>query len=374
MQATGINPILVVVRKAFPDDKQLYDAYYKRYAEVRKLMDESKPPPQQLTEREASINWKTLDQINEQRVELQRLVNRKILHKKSKELTIEDKITLIRHLILCLFTSQPAVRNDYSEFPIIRFEDIGTAEARELMSGSGNYMLEFARDQFRLVLKDFRSVKHHGPTNIDMSTRSNNVIAESLQVFPRKFLLSRMRAPDKPMSRNYLTKFCSIGLFKDAAVGSCLLRKICVSNAMKDAPSLREQDELAQQMLHTASVAQRVYEKKYLPDGSKIRFRTIHNLVAASFRTLQCPKGATALWHHLTFLKTPFDDHRAAMHYTESSLESLHRRGASESSAEMLVHFCNAQRPGSTRSYPYVYSSIFFCKSYEHPDASRRIA
>jgi hypothetical protein len=54
MQATGINPLLVAVRKAFPNDKQLYDAYYKRYTEVRKLMDESKPPPQQLIERKAS--------------------------------------------------------------------------------------------------------------------------------------------------------------------------------------------------------------------------------------------------------------------------------------------------------------------------------
>jgi hypothetical protein len=176
MQATEITPLLVAVRKAFPNDKQLYDAYYKRYTEVRKLMDESKPPPQQLTEREAS-NWKTLDQINNRRVELQRHLNRKILHKRPEELTIKDKIILIRHLILCLFTYQPAVRNDYSECQIIRFEDIGTPEARELMSGSGNYMLEFERDQFRLVLKDFKTVKHHGPTTIDMSTRSNNVIA-----------------------------------------------------------------------------------------------------------------------------------------------------------------------------------------------------
>lgn len=53
MQATGINPLLVVVRKVFPDDKDLYDRYYQRYTEVRKVMDESRPPPQQLTEREA---------------------------------------------------------------------------------------------------------------------------------------------------------------------------------------------------------------------------------------------------------------------------------------------------------------------------------
>lgn len=39
MQATGINPLLVVARKVFPNDKSLYDSYYKRYTDVRKLMD-----------------------------------------------------------------------------------------------------------------------------------------------------------------------------------------------------------------------------------------------------------------------------------------------------------------------------------------------
>ncbi|GAQ93344.1 hypothetical protein KFL_014570010 [Klebsormidium nitens] len=130
MQATGINPLLVLVQKAFPEDKQLYDAYYKRYIEVRKLMEDAKPPPQQLTEREAA-NWKTLDEITERRVELQRHVNRKLLHKRPEALTDEDKFVLFRHLILCLYSYQPAIRNDYSDCPIVRLKDIKTADAHE---------------------------------------------------------------------------------------------------------------------------------------------------------------------------------------------------------------------------------------------------
>jgi hypothetical protein len=271
MQATGINPLLVIARKAFPDDKQLYDAYYQRYSDIRKLMEDAKPPLQQLTEREAA-NWMSLQQIVDRRVELQRHVNRKILNKKPKDLPDEDKIVLFRHLILCLYSYQPVIRNDYSDCPIVRLKDTKTAEARDIMSGSGNYLLEIAQDQFRLVLNNYKSVKHHGPTSIDMSTRCNNVIAESLQVFPRKFLLSQIKSPDKPMSRNYLTKFCSTGLFKDASVGSCLLRKICISNLFKDAPSIAEREDLARSMLHTAAMAQRTYEKKFNPDGTRIKF------------------------------------------------------------------------------------------------------
>jgi hypothetical protein len=234
-------------------------------------MEDAKPPPQQLTEREAA-NWKTLDQINERRKELQRHVNRKILHKRPGELTDEDKFVLFCHLILCLYSYQPAIRNDYSDCPVVLLKDTKTAETRDIMFGSGNYLLEIAQDQFRLVLNDYKTIRHHGPTSIDMSTRCNNVIAESLQVFPRKFLLSQIKSLDKPMSRNYLTKFCSTGLFKGASVGSCLLRKICVSNLFKDAPSIAERDDLAKSMLHTAAMAQRTYEKKFNPDGTRIKF------------------------------------------------------------------------------------------------------
>ncbi|GAQ86179.1 hypothetical protein KFL_002740170 [Klebsormidium nitens] len=111
------------------------------------MMDEARPPPQQLTVQEAA-NWKTFDQINERRVELQRYVNRRILPQKPEDLTIKDKIILIQHLILCLFTYQPAVRNDYSECPVVRHGDIKTTEARELMSSSKNYMVEYEKDQF----------------------------------------------------------------------------------------------------------------------------------------------------------------------------------------------------------------------------------
>jgi hypothetical protein len=90
-------------------------------------------------------------------------VNRKILHKRPKELTDEDKFVLFRHLILCLYSYQPAIRNDYSDCPIVRLKDIKTAEAREIMSGSGNYLLEIAQDQFRLVLNDYKTASTTDP-------------------------------------------------------------------------------------------------------------------------------------------------------------------------------------------------------------------
>ena len=227
-------------------------------------------PTQQMTEREAK-NWRSLDEINQRRVELQRKVNRTIVPKRPDELTTGDKVTLIRYLVLCLYTQMNAIRNDWSDLPIVRYEDLGSIAAREVMAGSRNYLLEFAKGSYSLYLNEYKTVKSHGPQKLDIPVRLCNVVAESLQIFPRKYLLSRMRTPDAPMGSGYLTKFLA-AIHSDTNLGSCLLRKICVSNAMRDAPSLSERDQLAKSMLHTASIAQRHYELKFKPDGSRIQF------------------------------------------------------------------------------------------------------
>ena len=272
MQATCITPLLVIVKKELKSDQntELYQTYFKRYQSVREVMEKARPPPQVLSESEYK-NWRSLEQINERRVELQRRVNRYILPKKPEQLTVSDKVTLIRHLVLCLYSYSPSLRNDYSELPIVRFDEQQNSAAKALMAGTGNYLFEYEKGRYQIVLKDYKTVKTYGEKTIDLPTRTNNVISESLEVFPRAFLLSRMRSPDAPMSRNYLTKFCS-QIFPDANVGSCLLRKICISNTFKDAPSIAERDHLAKQMLHSSSIQMNTYEKHYLPDGSRINF------------------------------------------------------------------------------------------------------
>ncbi|GAQ93274.1 hypothetical protein KFL_014070010, partial [Klebsormidium nitens] len=252
----------------WPSDQRIYEALFKRYTAVRKAMEDARPP-QHMSEREAK-NWKSLDEINQRRIELQRKVNRSIAPKKPEEITVGDKVTLCRYLVLCLYTQMPAIRNDWSNLPIVRFEEVGSTAARELMAGSRNYLLEYAKGSYRLHLKTYKTDKTHGPHILDIPVRLGNVIAESLAIFPRKYLLSRMRTPDAPMGSGYLTKFLA-AIYPDSNLGSCLLRKITISNA-KDAPSLYERDQLAKSMLHTAPIAMRHYELRYRSDGSRIQF------------------------------------------------------------------------------------------------------
>jgi hypothetical protein len=124
-QATSISPLLVIARKLWPSDQRIYEALFKRYTAVRKAMEDARPA-QHMSEREAK-NWKSLDEINQRRVELQRKINRSIVPKKPKEVTVADKVTLCRYLLLCLYTQMPAIGNDWSDLPIVRFEEIGSA-------------------------------------------------------------------------------------------------------------------------------------------------------------------------------------------------------------------------------------------------------
>jgi hypothetical protein len=268
-QATSITPLLITARKLWPGDQRIYEALFDRYTAVRKAMEDARPA-QHMSKRVAK-NWKSLDEINQRRVKLQRKINRSIAPKKPEEVIVPDKVTLCRYLVLCLYTQMPAIRNDWSDLPIVRFHQVGSTSARDLMAGFRNYLLEYAKGSYRLHLNLYKTDKTHGPQILDIPVRLGNVITESLAIFPRRYLLSRMRTPDAPMGSGYLTKFLA-AIYPDSNLGSCLLRKITISNAMKDAPSLYERDQLAKSMLHTAPIAMRHYELKYKPDGSRIQF------------------------------------------------------------------------------------------------------
>jgi hypothetical protein len=154
-QATSISSLLIIARKLWPSDQQTYEALFNRYTAVRKAMDDARPA-QQMSEREAK-NWKSLDEINQPRVELQRKINRSIAPKKPEEVTVADKVTLCRYLVLCLDTQMPPIQNDWSSLSIVRVEEVGSTAARELMSGSRNYLLEYAKGSYRLHLNSYKT-------------------------------------------------------------------------------------------------------------------------------------------------------------------------------------------------------------------------
>jgi hypothetical protein len=137
---------------------------------------------------------------------------------------------------------------------------------------AGNHIMETSKGQFTFHLRYFKTDRTHAEKAYTFPTRMNNVVTESLTVFPRRYLLSCMRKPDVPMGRNYYSKFMA-AIWPDANVGSSLMRKILISNDYKDAPSLRDRAEKSSSCLHSVAVQQTHYEKKYKPDGTPIAWQ-----------------------------------------------------------------------------------------------------
>jgi hypothetical protein len=172
---------LMIIAKDHLRDMALWKVYFDRHEEIKKARDAVRPPLQQMTEHEGA-NWKTLEEITKRREELQRRVNRLILPKQPADLTMEDRIDLIRYLILCLYAYLPTLRNDYSDAPIIFMKDHRSSAIRKLMQG--NHITETAKGQYTFHLRYFKTDRTHAEKAYTFPTRMNNVVTESLTVFP----------------------------------------------------------------------------------------------------------------------------------------------------------------------------------------------
>jgi hypothetical protein len=118
----GYMFILMIIAKDHLQNMAFLKVYFDRHEEIKKARDAVRPPLQQMTEHEGA-NWKTLEEITKRREELQRHMNRLILPKQPADITIEDRLDLVWHLILCLYAYLPTLRNEYSDAPIIFMRD-----------------------------------------------------------------------------------------------------------------------------------------------------------------------------------------------------------------------------------------------------------
>jgi hypothetical protein len=135
----------------------------------------------------------------------------------------------------------------------------------------GNHIMETAKGQFTFHLRYFKTDRSQEETMYPFSTRMNNVVVESLVVFPEVPVELHEEAR-YPMGRNYYSKFMA-AIWVDANVGSSLVRKILISNKYKGAPSLRDRTEKASSCLHSVAVQQTHCEKKYRPDETPIAWQ-----------------------------------------------------------------------------------------------------
>jgi hypothetical protein len=163
----------------------------------------------------------------------------------------DDNKTNLIYLILCLFTYQAPIRHQYEDAEIVK--KIPSTKDKNFILDDNN--------KYSIILNDDKVIKSHGKAIIKFDDKLNNIIYESLEAYPRKYLLSMISKPDIPLgiqNFNYILK----DVFDGKRVGINIFRSSYISDKYKDPDfSIEKKDELAKEMRHSREIADLAYNK-----------------------------------------------------------------------------------------------------------------
>jgi len=184
------------------------------------------------------------------------------------------------HLILALNTYIPPLRLDILKMKIIRYDN-KNRQNREVPEDMNNYLWEYLPDTWSYVINhdkiehtraenglEKQTIKFNDEINgVTNGAIMNMIVSESLEQFPRTYLLSGLN-PDTPLSLvsydNYLHD-----LFPDRNLHQNLIRKAYVNHWHSygvNNKNLNERDlkKISSKMRHSLGTARSVYRKSNL--------------------------------------------------------------------------------------------------------------
>ena len=184
-------------------------------------------------------------------VSLEDVIKRREYYKNLFERDKHNAKNNLSWVLLSLYTMQPPLRQDYKDMQIV---DVLPKNKKE------NYLWRKGIEYYIVIRKD-KVVKSHGAAQFELSDQLNNVINESLEAFPRKYILSTQRDGSKPIQKKgfeSLLRQC----FPGKHVNVDILRSAYVTYFYNDPRiNLKMKHELANKMRQSASVAEREYRK-----------------------------------------------------------------------------------------------------------------
>ncbi len=150
------------------------------------------------------------------------------------------------HLILSLYTYRPPLRNDYGNMRIVS----------KLPKGKKNYLLK-QNNGFTIVLRDYKTYSTYGEYISKLPDILDVIINKSLVMYPRKYLLSLMHDPNKPLTKQNVKRYLS-----DLNLNVDILRSSYVTYIYnKRSTTNRIKKELSKDMLHSQQMASTTYHK-----------------------------------------------------------------------------------------------------------------
>ena len=154
-------------------------------------------------------------------------------------------------ILLSLYTYQPPIRMEYKDMEIVTVLPKNKKQ---------NYLLN-KNGKYYVVIRTDKVIKSHKPAQFELPDELNKVINESLEAFPRKYILSTQRDGDHPIGKQgfeSLLRQC----FSPQRVTVDILRSAYITHFYSDPrKTLKDKDELARLMRHSSKIAEREYHK-----------------------------------------------------------------------------------------------------------------
>jgi hypothetical protein len=255
---------IVVMLKALGED-ELYDRYTALMDMISKQV-EDKYDENEKTENQKN-NW--VDYI-----EILKLLNkyktltRPLFRKDKDDLTNKEKDLIQQHLVLYLYSGKafPIIRNDFADMKIV--------DDKDKLEDKKNYLvISNNKRSMRFQLNEFKT--KNSKTNIDKpfiiqikDAELKSLIRKWIDIANSEYLLinlsgNQYKGKGTPMSANGITKYLQKIFMKhlNKKISTSLLRSIYITNKYKNNTTTKEKKELAQDMLHSKSTAESVYNK-----------------------------------------------------------------------------------------------------------------
>lgn len=164
-----------------------------------------------------------------------------------------------QYLILCLYTMAPPLRADYDTMLIHK------GGSKPPVDTDNHLWYNSRKHKWTAILNDDKVAKTHahGKGEVELESKYlNKIITDSIKLFPRKYVLTLLKDPNKPLRYpNFRTILNELFADSGRLVGIHILRSSYVTEAYAKKLSVNQKKTLAKQMRHSVGVAESTYNK-----------------------------------------------------------------------------------------------------------------
>tara|TARA_Y100001937_G_scaffold128634_1_gene206354 strand:+ start:1081 stop:2073 length:993 start_codon:yes stop_codon:yes gene_type:complete len=249
----------VLISRNIDVDSDIYEKYTNKLKELRLKIDMKYDENTKSMKQDE--NWVKYSEVLKLLRKLKKDA-KPFLEKDYDELNMSNLDTIQQYLVWYLYSGKAfePVRNDFADMEIVKPSDTPTKPNYIILSKipeivitehkTSNLRKKMGKPpEIRIKIKD---------------TELRKLLKEWIRINPTNYLLISLKNGNEPMSPNgitkYLNKISSKHLGK--TIGSSLLRSIYISEKHKGIKTINDKIKLADNMLHTAKTAMKIYNKK----------------------------------------------------------------------------------------------------------------